>query len=167
MDTLIEGKEYYVSSESLEKAINHKLDKNSAFKVTCTNSSFPIFRYKHFVDNLQFTFWVSADDENKTTIPGITLDLIPGKKYYVSNMSEKDAIDNKDSRIYFATIGGIKKFVSYDDELCYPNGLFNLTQWKYAVDPYACKKQTELTVDEIANLLRKNNLIEGELKIKE
>lgn len=93
-------------------------------------------------------------------IPGITVDLIPGKEYWVDDGSEEAAVVWKKERKYICTVKGLRLFETENGE--------NLTQCKYAVDPDDYKDpETEMTMEEIAEALRKSGAIKGKLKIKE
>lgn len=101
-----------------------------------------------------------------STIPGVYTTLVSGKKYYVSDTSVNNALIDKNERIYVCTMGAKNYFVVDNDEQAYPDHSFRTLIWKYAVE-IPSKKEVEMTVNEIATLLRKNNLLDGELKIKE
>lgn len=93
-------------------------------------------------------------------IPGVTVELVPGKEYWwVSDYSVREAVCDPIRGKYICTIKG-RHYMEMDEH--------NVCGWKYAVDPDLYKEpETEMTVEEIAEALRKSGVIKGKLKIKE
>lgn len=87
----------------------------------------------------------------------------------MSDNSIEDACLMREKRVYVCDIGNNHYFVASgnSNKVAYPNSSFDSAKWKYVHSIPKEKPVTELTLDEIANLLRKNNLINGDLKIKE
>ena len=117
------------------------------------------------VSNCVDAFWVLVSDltpyEEQYTcnIPGVTVDLIPGKEYCVSDYSVREAVCDPVRGKYICTIKG-RHYMEMDEH--------SVCGWRYAVDPDIYKEpETEMTVEEIAEALRKSGAIKGKLKIKE
>lgn len=51
-------------------------------------------------------------EEYVCSIPGVTAELIPGEKYFVSNRSEAEAKVSSHERVYVCTIGGRHYFAT-------------------------------------------------------
>lgn len=99
------------------------------------------------------------EEQYTCNIPGVTVELVPGKEYWVSDTSMEHAIRNKELHKYVCTVKETHIFEGYYTVWA---------TWKYAVDPDTYKEpETEMTVEEIAEALRKRGVIKGKLKIKE
>ena len=117
------------------------------------------------VSNCLNAFWVLVSDltlyeeQYICNIPGVTVELVPGKEYWVSDYSEREAVCDPIKGKYICTIKGSHYFEMDETSVC---------SWKYTVCPETYKEpETEMTVEEIAEALRKRGAIKGKLKIKE
>ena len=109
--------------------------------------------------------WVALSDitpyneQYTCNIPGVTVELVPGKEYWVSDYSVREAVCDPIRGKYICTIKG-RHYMEMDEH--------SVCGWKYAVDPDLYKEpETEMTVEEIAEALRKSGAIKGKLRIKE
>lgn len=113
----------------------------------------------NFGDWFRASYLTLYKEHYTCNIPGVTVELIPGKEYWVSDTSREHAIRNKKLHKYVCTVKEAHIFEGYYTAW---------TTWKHAVDPDTYKEQeTEMTVEEIAEALRKSGAIKGKLKIKE
>lgn len=98
------------------------------------------------------------EEKYTCNIPGVTAEFTPGKEYWVDDYCEIDAVGDKHVAKYVCTINGEHYF----------NINESLQRWKIAVDPDTYKEpETEMTIEEVAEALRKSGAITGKLKIKE
>lgn len=110
-------------------------------------------------DYFQASDLTPYEEQYTCNIPGVTAELIPGKEYWVSDYSSFEAANDPISGKYICTIKGRHYFEMDETSTC---------SWKYAVDPDTYKEpETEMTIEEIAEALRKSGVIKGKLKIKE
>ena len=102
---------------------------------------------------------IPYEERYTCNIPDVTVELVPGKEYWVSDYSVREAVCDPIRGKYICTIKG-RHYMEMDEH--------NVCGWKYAVDPDIYKEpETEMTVEEIAEALRKSGAIKGKLKIKE
>jgi len=108
--------------------------------------------------------------EKSNTLDGGTIvkeEITIGKKFYVSDTSVEDALIDRRMRAFAGyNPSDVMYFVSPDSIQNYENGEGGayISPWNFAVPVPSI---TEMTISEVADLLRKHGELVGELKIKE